>query len=52
MLRQEKKIILRVTDFESRLLINALLQWRNTLIQEEKPIEDINDLLVKLCNEN
>lgn len=50
MFRKEKKIKLVLTDFDRRLLVNALVEWRNKLIQENKPIEDINELLLKIIN--
>lgn len=49
MFKRKKKVKLVLTDFESRLLINALLHWRNELVQENKPIEDVNELLLNLC---
>lgn len=50
MFRKKKKVNLILSDFERRLLINALMQWRNKLLQENKPTEDINELLLKVIN--
>lgn len=44
-----RKIKIKVTEFEERLIIRALCEWRNTLIREGKPTEDITELLVRLC---
>ena len=50
MFRRKDKLKLSLTDFELRLLVNALIQWRSKLIEEDKPIEDINELLLKIIN--
>lgn len=50
MFRKKKKVKLILSDFERRLLVNALIEWRNKLLQEDKPTEDINNLLLKVIN--
>ena len=50
MFRKKKKVNLILSDFERRLLVNALIEWRNKLLQDNKPTEDINDLLLKVIN--
>ena len=35
-------------DFEHRLLVGCLMAARNEYIQEGKPIEDVNDLILKI----
>lgn len=42
--------IVTLSDFEQRLMINGLAEFRNTLIREEKPTEDINELLLKVID--
>ena len=44
----ERKKKLRLTDFQCRLLINALLCFRNQVSAEGKPTEDINDLILQV----
>jgi len=44
----ERKKKLRLTDFQCRLLINALLCFRNQVNAEGKPTEDINDLILQV----
>ena len=44
-----KKIKIRVDDFELRLIIRALAEWRNSLLKEDKPTEDVDDLLIRFC---
>ena len=36
-------------DFERRLIIRALAEWRNILIAENKPTEDLDELLIRFC---
>lgn len=45
-----KKRRITLTDFEYRLLINALVDYRNKLLEESKPTEDVNELLVKVID--
>lgn len=45
-----KKRRLIITDFEKGLLINALMQFRNSALAADKPTEDINELIVKVID--
>lgn len=45
----EKKVI-TLDDFEQRLMVSGLMDFRNDLIKEEKPTEDINDLILKVID--
>ena len=47
---KEQKRVLDLTDFEWRLLIARLNTARSKYIDEDKPIEDVNLLLVKTLN--
>ena len=42
--------VVTLSDFEQRLMVNGLAEFRNTLIWEEKPTEDINELLLKVID--
>ena len=44
-----KKIKIKVDDFELRLLVRALVECRNALLAEDKPTEDLDELLLRLC---
>ena len=44
-----RKIKIRVDDFELRLIVRALAEWRNALIAENKPTEDLDELLIRFC---
>ena len=45
-----KKRSLIITDFERGLLINALMQFRNSALAIGKPTEDINELILKVID--
>ena len=44
-----RKMKIKVDDFELRLLIGALVEWKNLLLAEDKPTEDIDELLIRFC---
>ena len=44
-----RKIKIKVDDFELRLIIRAMTEWRNILIAENKPREDLDELLIRFC---
>ena len=46
----EEKRVVELSDFEHRLLVNGLADFRNDLIREDKPTEDVNDLLIKVID--
>ena len=43
---EEKKVV-TLDDFEQRLMVSGLMVFRNDLLRDEKPTEDINDLILK-----
>ena len=45
----EKKII-TLDDFEQRLMVSGLMDFRNDLLKDERPTEDINDLILKVID--
>lgn len=45
----EKKVI-TLDDFEQRLMVSGLMDFRNDLLKEDKPTEDINDLILKVID--
>ena len=47
---REQKRILELTDFEWRLLVACLNTARSKYIDEGKPSEDVNVLLIKTMN--
>ena len=43
---EEKKDV-TLDNFEQRLMVSGLMDFRNDLLRDEKPTEDINDLILK-----
>ena len=46
----EKKYRIRLTEFERGVLIKRLMEMRNSLIQEGKDADPVNELLLKIIN--
>ena len=46
----EKKRRIILTDFEYRILINSLVDYRNKLLTTNKPTEDVIELLLKVID--
>ena len=47
---RDQKYTVVFTDFERRAILNALMETRNRYIKEDKPTEDINEILEKLLD--
>ena len=45
-----RKTKIKFTDFECNLLINGMNEFRNMLLAEELPTEDVDELLLKLID--
>ena len=46
--RKQEKRIIELDAFELRLAKYALLSFRNKLLHEGKPTEDVNELIIKI----
>ena len=46
----EVQHLIQVSDYEQRLMVNGLNAFRNDLIRDSKPTEDINALLIKVID--
>lgn len=46
----EEKRVIAVDDFEHRLMVNGIADFRNDLIKEDKPTEDVDELLLKIID--
>lgn len=46
----EEKVVVTLDSFEPRLMVNGLADWRNDLIRDDKPTEDVDDLLLKVID--
>ena len=47
-----KKTKLKLTDIECNLLINVTNEFRNMLLSDGIPTEDIDKLLIKIINKS
>ena len=47
---RETKRHIYLDDFEHRLLVGCLVTARNEYLREEKPTEDVNDLILKIID--
>ena len=45
-----EKVVVTLTDFEQRLMVNGLADYRNDLIRNAKPTEDLDDLILKVID--
>ena len=45
----EKRVVM-LDDFERRLMVNGLTDFRNDLLREDKPTEDLDDLILKVID--
>ena len=48
---KEKKVKMKFTDFVCNLLINGIFEWRNMLLEQGKPTEDVDVLILKIINQ-
>ena len=46
----EEKQVLTLDEFEQRLMVSGLMDFRNDLLKDDKPTEDINDLILKVID--
>ena len=47
-----KKTKLKLTDFECNLLINGMNEFRNMLLSEDLPTDDVDELLLKIIDKS
>ena len=47
-----RKTKLKLTDFECNLLINGINEFRNMLLSDGIPTEDVDELLLKIINKS
>jgi len=46
----DEKVVVTLDDFEQRLMVSGLTDFRNDLLREDKPTEDINELIMKVID--
>lgn len=45
-----EKVCVMMDDFEQRVTLKSLNEFRNTLIREELPTEDVEEMIMKVSN--
>ena len=45
-----EKVVVTLDSFEQRLLVGALADFRNELLREEKPTEDVDRMILKVID--
>ena len=46
----EKKYYIVLDDFERRVVVNCLNEMRSKLIADSKPVDDINEIMLKIID--
>lgn len=49
-MKKEETVVLEMTDYERRVMIDALNERRNELIEEQKCPYDVSDLLLRVID--
>ena len=47
-----RKVKIKFTDFECNLLVNGMNEFRNLLLAEDLPTEDVDELLLKIIDKS
>ena len=50
MMAPDEKVVVTLDNFEQRLMVTGLADFRNDLLRAEKPTEDVNALLLKVID--
>ena len=45
-----EQVCVMMDDFEQRVTLKSLNEFRNTLIREELPTEDVEEMIMKVAN--
>lgn len=46
----EEKVVVTLDNFEQRLMVSGLADFRNDLVRDEKPTEDVDKLILKVID--
>ena len=46
----EDKKVVTLSDFEQRVLVKGMSEYRHDLIQDGKPTEDVDDVILKVID--
>ncbi|NJE74378.1 hypothetical protein E0L15_07150 [Pseudoflavonifractor sp. SW1122] len=44
----EKEVVVTLTDYEQRILVRGMNEYRNQLLKKEKPTEDVARVMLKV----
>lgn len=44
----EKEVVVTLTDYEQRILVRGMNEYRNQLLKEKKPTEDVARAMLKV----
>ena len=47
--RAEKKVLV-LSDMEQGLMVNGLMDFRNNLLKQDRPTEDVNELILRVID--
>ena len=46
----EEKVVVTMEDYEQRLAVKGLMEFRTDLLEEDMPTEDLDDLILKIID--
>ena len=49
-MNRAEEVCVILDNYKQRVVVKGLADFRNTLIREEKPTEDVDDVLLKIIN--
>ena len=44
------EVVLKLSGFEQRLMVNGLVEFKNDLTRNDKPTGDVDDLILKVID--
>lgn len=50
MMSNGEKVIVTLDNFEQRLMVSGLADFRNDLIRDAKPTQDVDELILKVID--
>ena len=47
---RSQKVVVTLDSFEQHLMVNGLIEFKNGLKRQDKPLEDVEDLIMKVID--
>ena len=47
---RDERVTLTLDSFEQGLMVNGLVEFKNVLQRQDKPLEDVEDLILKVID--